>query len=96
MATVGLKDPRVEPLVQEVEKKLRKLNEDSLERSFWGSGGGDSYFVWSRIKEIGKELEEIGGRNLVTAAINKIRREQTMMSEQLELTWLGKRISRLP
>ena len=46
MATVDLKDPRVEPLVQEVEKKLRKLNEDSLERSFGGSGGGDSYLFF--------------------------------------------------
>ena len=79
-------------MIGKVDAMLLKINQQSL------SGGhtSDNERLWSKIKYIGEDLKAIGGTTLLKSAINKIRREQTMMAEVLELTWLGKRVNRLP
>ena len=79
-------------LIGKVNAMLLKINQQSL-------GGGhtsENERLWYKIKYIGEDLKAIGGTALLKSAINEIRREQTQMAEALELTWLGKRVNRLP
>ena len=82
----------VTSLIGKVDSMLLKINQQSL------SGGytAENERLWHKIKCIGEDLKAIGGTTLLKSAINEIRREQTMMTEVLELTWLGKRVNRLP
>ncbi|MGR3173923.1 MAG: hypothetical protein ACUZ8N_04925 [Candidatus Scalindua sp.] len=79
-------------LIRQVKIKLRTINQQSL------SGGhtADNELLWHKIKDIGEELKAVGGTKLLKDAIIDIRREQTLMGDQLELMWLGKRVRRLP
>ena len=79
-------------LIGKVDSILLKINQQSL------SGGhtADNERLWYKIKYIGEDLKAIGGTTLLKSAINEIRREQTQMADALELTWLGKRVNRLP
>ena len=79
-------------MIGKVDTMLCKINQQSL-------GGGytaDNERLWYKIKYIGENLKTIGGTTLLKYAINEIRREQTQMADALELTWLGKRVNRLP
>ena len=82
----------VTSMIGKVDTMLRKINQQSL------SGGhtSENERLWHKIKYIGEDLKAIGGTTLLKSAINEIRREQTQMAEALELTWLGKRVNRLP
>lgn len=79
-------------LIVKVNTMLRTIDQQSL------SGGhtADNELLWHKIKDIGEELKDVGGTKLLKSAINDIRREQTLMGDALELTWLGKRVNRLP
>ncbi len=79
-------------LIGKVDSMLRTINQQSL------SGGhtAENERLWYKIKYIGEDLKAIGGTTLLKSAINEIRREQTQMADALELTWLGKRVNRLP
>jgi len=82
----------VASMIGKVDTMLRKINQQSL-------GGGhisENERLWYKIKYIGEDLKAIGGTTLLKSAINAIRREQTQMADALELTWLGKRVNRLP
>ncbi len=82
----------VTSLIGKVDSMLRTINQQSL------SGGhtSENERLWYKIKYIGDDLKDIGGTELLKSAVNEIRREQTMMADALELTWLGKRVNRLP
>ena len=79
-------------MIGKVDSMLLKINQQSL------SGGhtSENERLWYKIKYIGEDLKNIGGTTLLKSAISEIRREQTMMADALELTWLGKRVNRLP
>ena len=82
----------VTSMIGKVDSILLKINQQSL------SGGhtADNERLWYKIKYIGEDLKAIGGTTLLKSAINEIRREQTQMADALELTWLGKKVNRLP
>ena len=88
----GEQQAEVASLIGKVDSMLRTINQQSL------SGGhiSENERLWYKIKYIGEDLKAIGGTTLLKSAINEIRREQTHMAEALELTWLGKRVNRLP